>query len=421
MELSSADQIEQEFADELQSMSIKEEEKAAPVSKPVLARGFSEIDPHNEAAARGTSAQKQGSFSARQLPDEPSYRVALQSRYGAVAPPLARTFTERDPSSPISPAPKLAPKPPARTFTEPERPFPPTEPANKDAFVKAARDAVAVEAAERQQKPAAPAAKPAPQPAPAAKPKKAAPKKKLTARERTKQRMTKGKRVTQKLKRRSKQLFQVSMWMLLVAAFVAGFLYIRRRWAETPSIIPLEDVFGAPFNKHVELEVTVDNKQAGTMRFELLDQVATETAQAFSQRCSTGAHDGNEFYRIVPGFVMQGGDDSEDRVDLTVKPFKRGLLRHDRRGLLVMVRAGPYQMTTQFFITLKDAPMLDGRHVVFGALAGGVDVLERIEAQGDAEGAPLHTVRIASCKVVESAGGTSPLFPPAENYGRVEL
>ena len=406
MELSSADRIEQEFADELQSMSIKEE--AAPVKKPSLARGFSEIDPHNEAAARGTSAQKQGSFSARQLPDEPSYRVALQSRYGSVAPPLARTFTERDPSSPISPAPKLAPKPPARTFTEPERPFPPTEPANKEAFVKAARDAIEVEAAEKK----APAAKPAP---------KAAPKKKLTARERTKQRMTKGKRVTQKLKRRSKQLFQVSMWMLLVAAFVAGFLYIRRRWAETPSIIPLEDVFGAPFNKHVELEVTIDDKQVGQLRFELLDQVATETAQAFSDRCTGGAHDGNEFYRIVPGFVMQGGDDSEDRVDLTVKPFKRGLLRHDRRGLLVMVRAGPYQMTSQFFITLKDAPMLDGRHVVFGALAGGVEVLEAIEAQGDAEGAPQKSVRIASCKVVESAGGTAPLFPPAENYGRVEL
>ena len=407
MELSSADQIEQEFADELQNMSIKEE--AAPVKKPSLERGFSEIDPHNEAAARGTSAQKQGSFSARQLPDEPSYRVALQSRYGSVAPPLARTFTERDPSSPISPAPKLAPKPPARTFTEPERPFPPTEPANKEALVRAARDAVEFEAAEKK----AAATKPAP--------KKAAPKKKLTARERTKQRMTKGKRVTQKLKRRSKQLFQVSMWMLLVAAFVAGFLYIRRRWAETPSIVPLEDVFGAPFNKHVELEVTVDGKNAGSLRFELLDSVATETAQAFTQRCSTGAHDGNEFYRIVPGFVMQGGDDSEDRVDLTVKPFKRGLIRHDRRGLLVMVRAGPYQMTTQFFITLKDAPMLDGRHVVFGALAGGVEVLEAIEAQGDAEGAPLKKVRIASCKVVESAGGTSPLFPPAENYGRVEL
>ena len=130
MELSSADQIEQEFADELQSMSLQEKE-AAPVKKPSLARGFSEIDPHNEAAARGTSAHKQGSFSARQLPDEPSYRVALQSRYGSVAPPLARTFTERDPSSPISPAPKVAPKPPARTFTEPERPFPPTEPATR--------------------------------------------------------------------------------------------------------------------------------------------------------------------------------------------------------------------------------------------------------------------------------------------------
>ena len=111
--------------------------------------------------------------------------------------------------------------------------------------------------------------------------------------------MTKGKRVTQKLKRRSKQLFQVSMWMLLVAAFVAGFLYIRRRWAETPSIIPLEDVFGAPFNKHVELEVTIDNKQAGSLRFELLDQVATETAQAFSDRCTGGAHDGHA--RAEPG------------------------------------------------------------------------------------------------------------------------
>ena len=105
MELSSADQIEQEFADELQSMSLQQEEEAAPIKKPVLERGFSEIDPHNEAAARGTSAQKQGSFSARQLPDEPSYRVALQSRYGSVAPPLARTFTERDPSSPGSPPP----------------------------------------------------------------------------------------------------------------------------------------------------------------------------------------------------------------------------------------------------------------------------------------------------------------------------
>ena len=189
--------------------------------------------------------------------------------------------------------------------------------------------------------------------------------------------------------------------MLLVAAFVAGFLYIRRRWAETPSIIPLEDVFGAPFNKHVELEVTIDNKQAGSLRFELLDSVATETAQAFSQRCSTGAHDGNEFYRIVPGFVMQGGDDSEDREDLTVKPFKRGLLRHDRRGLLVMVRAGPYQMTSQFFVTLKDAPMLDGRHVVFGGVLEGMDVVKAVEKVGSGGGKTTKTVEITDSGELE--------------------
>ena len=211
------------------------------------------------------------------------------------------------------------------------------------------------------------------------------PKKKLTARERTQKRMSKGKRVTQRLKRRSKQLFQVSMWMLLVAAFVAGFLYIRRRWAETPSIVPLEDVFGAPFNKHVELEVTIDNKQAGSLRFELLDQVATETAQAFSQRCGRRARR-QRVLSDSPGLRHARRRRLRGPRGPHGQALQAGLIRHDRRGLLVMVRAGPYQMTSQFFITLKDAPMLDGRHVVFGALADGVDVL-RIEAQGDAEGA----------------------------------
>ena len=86
-----------------------------------------------------------------------------------------------------------------------------------------------------------------------------------------------------------------------------------------------------------------------------------------------------------------------------------------------MANAGADTNGSQFFITTVKTSWLDGRHVVFGALADGVDVLEAIEAQGDAEGAPLQKVRIASCKVVESAGGTAPLFPPAENYGRVEL
>ena len=136
-----ADQIEQEFADELQNMSLQGG-GGCPNKKPVLERGFSEIDPHNEAAARGTSAQKQGSFSAGSCPT--SRRTASRSSAprvrGTRSRGPSRSATRRLPSR----RPRNWRRPPARTFTEPERPFPPTEPASKKDAVKAARDAIEV-------------------------------------------------------------------------------------------------------------------------------------------------------------------------------------------------------------------------------------------------------------------------------------
>lgn len=416
MALSSADQIEQEFADELQHLSLKEEEEAAAVAQ-VVSMGFSK--------KKSVSAlERSGGDVARAIDG----LLAASCAAPVPRPPVASpSFSDDGDDLQERASPEKGREAPSRAFSARVLPGEPTFDGPTAPSAKAAlpREAATKQAASAttaaEPKRAAPTAKAA-DPKPAA-PKKPAPRKRATPRERTVKRMAKGKRVAKKLKHRSRQMFQFTCWVLLIAAFAAGFLYIKRRWAETPTVVPLESVFGAPANTHIELDITVGDTAAGSLSFELLDQVATETAQAFAQRCRAGAQDGNEFYRISPGFVAQAGDDSDAQQDIVVKPFLRGLIRHDRRGMLVMARAGPWSMTSQIFITLDGAPFLDGRHVAFGAIVAGTDVLDTIEAQGSAAGAPLTPVRIAKCRVlhVPNKGVAAPLYPMVENYGRIEL
>jgi len=73
-------------------------------------------------------------------------------------------------------------------------------------------------------------------------------------------------------------------------------------------------------------------------------------------------------------------------------------LRHTQRGLLSMANCGANTNNSQFFITLRDTPHLDGRHVVFGRLVSGFDVLERIAAcPTDAEDKPITRIQITNC------------------------
>ncbi|HEU4396222.1 MAG TPA: peptidylprolyl isomerase [Actinomycetota bacterium] len=109
-------------------------------------------------------------------------------------------------------------------------------------------------------------------------------------------------------------------------------------------------------------------------------------------------YDGTVFHRVIPDFMIQGGDplgtgtggpgyNFEDEVD--------GPRRFDRAGYLAMANAGPNTNGSQFFITQVPTPWLDGKHTIFGEVVEGMDVVDAIAASDrDARDRPLEELRL---------------------------
>jgi len=117
---------------------------------------------------------------------------------------------------------------------------------------------------------------------------------------------------------------------------------------------------------------------------------------------------GSVVHRIVPGFIMQSGDiifgnGSGGESIYQGKKFKderAGLnVRHDRRGILSMGNSGKNSNTSQWFITFKAAPQCDGKHVVFGEVVSGWEVLDAAEQHGTASGEPDVRITVTDCGV----------------------
>ncbi len=117
------------------------------------------------------------------------------------------------------------------------------------------------------------------------------------------------------------------------------------------------------------------------------------------------------FHRVIPGFMAQGGDftkgdgtGGESIYGPTFKDELGGLkLKHDRAGLLSMANAGPNTNGSQFFLTFAPTPHLNGRHVVFGEVVGGVDALRVIEkVSTGANDKPRMPVVITDCGEIQA-------------------
>jgi peptidylprolyl isomerase len=162
-------------------------------------------------------------------------------------------------------------------------------------------------------------------------------------------------------------------------------------------------------NPQVAIDVSIGGEPAGTIEAELFADVVPKTAENFRVLC-TGeqgedlSYAGSPFHRIIPGFMIQGGDFTNGNGTGGVsiyggkfddENFER---KHTEAGLLSMANAGPDTNGSQFFITVAPTPWLDGRHVVFGKVTSGMDVVETMEAQGSRAGATKQKVMLSDCR-----------------------
>ncbi|WP_439849190.1 peptidylprolyl isomerase [Thioalkalicoccus limnaeus] len=167
-------------------------------------------------------------------------------------------------------------------------------------------------------------------------------------------------------------------------------------------------------NPRVALDISIGGEPAGTLVLELRADVVPRTAENFRALC-TGeagvgqsgkplAYAGTPFHRIIPGFMVQGGDFTRhngtggESIYGPRFPDENFELKHTGFGILSMANAGPDTNSSQFFITTAKTSWLDGRHVVFGELVEGHDVLREMDKQGSRSGQTRTAVVLESCQ-----------------------
>ncbi|KXL41990.1 hypothetical protein M433DRAFT_74190 [Acidomyces richmondensis BFW] len=167
-------------------------------------------------------------------------------------------------------------------------------------------------------------------------------------------------------------------------------------------------------NPVVFFDITLGGEPLGRIKMELFNDVVPRTAENFRQFC-TGetknhlgkpqGYKGCKFHRVIKDFMVQGGDflNGDGTGSATIygtkvfqdENFKLG---HDTAGLLSMANSGPNTNGCQFFITCAPTPFLNGKHVVFGKVIDGMDVVRKIEnVRTVRNDVPSQPVVIAQC------------------------
>jgi peptidyl-prolyl cis-trans isomerase B (cyclophilin B) len=135
----------------------------------------------------------------------------------------------------------------------------------------------------------------------------------------------------------------------------------------------------------------------GAIEIELFDDDAPKTVQNFTKLAGDGFYNGVIFHRVIPDFMIQGGDPTGTGTGGPGYTFEDEFNDHKvERGALAMANAGPNTNGSQFFIVTTDAaPWLDGKHTVFGRVTSGMDVVDAIEqTPTDARDKPREDVLI---------------------------
>lgn len=144
----------------------------------------------------------------------------------------------------------------------------------------------------------------------------------------------------------------------------------------------------------------------GNITLKLFPKIAPKASENFETLAKNGYYNDVIFHRIIKGFMVQGGDPSgsgRGGDSIWHKSFEdefKPNVVFDRAGLLAMANKGPNTNTSQFFITFKPTPWLNGRHTIFGEVVDGFDVLKKLElTKTNSQDRPIEPKKIIKISI----------------------